>query len=181
MTDTPNKIRLATIWMDGCSGCHMSFLDLDERLLDLASQMDLVYSPLVDHKDFPDEVDVTLVEGSVSSEEDLHKIQHVRAHTKVLVSLGDCAVTGNVPSMRNPIGPAAVIKRAYLESNLLNPMTPDKVIPKLLPVVRPVHAVVKVDLFVPGCPPSADTIFYFVSEVLAGRIPDISEMTRFGK
>ncbi|MEP7287835.1 MAG: NADP oxidoreductase [Chloroflexota bacterium] len=183
MTETiPNtKKRLATIWLDGCSGCHMSFLDLDERLLELTSQMELVYSPLVDRKDFPDHVDVTLVEGSVSSEEDLHKIKLVREHTGLLVSLGDCAVTGNVPSLRNPIGPEAVIQRVYLENNLLNPQVPNQVIPKLLPLVRPVHAVVKVDLYVPGCPPSADVIYYVLSEVLAGRMPDLSGLTRFGK
>jgi NAD-reducing hydrogenase small subunit len=175
------KIKMATIWMDGCSGCHMSFIDLDERLLELTSQMELVYSPLVDRKDFPDMVDVTLVEGSVSSEEDLHKILKVRAHTKLLISLGDCAVTGNVPSMRNPIGVDAVLHRAYEEDNLFNPGIPTQVIPRLLPIVRPVHAVVKVDLYLPGCPPSADTIYYFLSEVLAGRVPDVSKMTRFGK
>lgn len=178
---TPTKKRLATIWLDGCSGCHMSFLDMDERLLDLTSQMDLVYSPLVDRKDFPDQVDVTLVEGSVSSEGDLEKILHVRQHTHLLVSLGDCAVTGNVPAMRNPLGAGPVLHRAYLEDTLLNPVIPDQVVPKLLEVVRPVHAVVKVDLYLPGCPPSADTIFYFLSEVLAGRTPDVSTMTRFGK
>ncbi len=183
MTDTEvtPKVRLATIWLDGCSGCHMSFLDLDERLLDLTSKMDLVYSPLVDRKDFPDQVDVTLVEGSVSSEGDLEKILKVRAHTRLLVSLGDCAVTGNLPSMRNPFGVDAVLQRAYLDPNLFQPVIPDQVVPKLLDVVRPVHAVVKVDLFVPGCPPSADTIYYFLSEVLAGRTPDLSNLTRFGK
>jgi NAD-reducing hydrogenase small subunit len=98
-----SKLRLATVWLDGCSGCHMSFLDLDERLLDLAEQADLVFSPLVDRKDFSAEVDVTLVEGAVSSTEDLEKIKKVRAHTKILVSLGDCAVTANVPAMRNPL------------------------------------------------------------------------------
>src|SRR6476659_11457375 len=100
--------RMATVWLDGCSGCHMSFLDTDERLLELAAAMELVYSPLVDRKDFPEQVDVTLVEGSVSSEEDLYKIQKVRARTAYLISLGDCAVTGNVPSLRNPLGPDAV-------------------------------------------------------------------------
>ena len=87
------KLRLATVWMDGCSGCHMSFLDTDERLLELAEHVDLVYSPLVDQKEFPSDVDVTLVEGAISSVEDLERIEHFRSRTKLLVSLGDCAVT----------------------------------------------------------------------------------------
>lgn len=178
--DTAKK-RLATIWLDGCSGCHMSLIDIDERLLALTSQMELVYSPLVDRKDFPERVDVTLVEGSVSSEEDLHKIKLVRARTNILVSLGDCAVTGNVPSLRNPIGVDRVMQRAYLESNLVHPGVPNQIVPKLLPFVCPVHTVVKVDLYVPGCPPSADTIYYVLSEVLAGRTPDLNKRTRFGK
>jgi NAD-reducing hydrogenase small subunit len=98
------KPTLATVWLDGCSGCHMSLLDMDERLIDVLARADLVYSPLVDLKVFPETVDVTLVEGAVSSEEDLHKIRHVRARTKLLVALGDCAVTSNVPGMRNPFG-----------------------------------------------------------------------------
>ena len=96
-----DKLKLATVWLDGCSGCHMSFLDIDERILDVAALADLVYSPLVDNKVFPEMVDITLIEGAVSSEEDYHKIQHVRQHTRILVSLGDCAVTANVPAMRN--------------------------------------------------------------------------------
>src|SRR5690349_16239689 len=97
-----SKPTLATIWLDGCSGCHMSFLDMDERLLELTDKADLVYSPLVDHKVFPDHVDLCLVEGAVSSEDDLHRILMVRERTTTLVSLGDCAVTANVPGMRNP-------------------------------------------------------------------------------
>jgi NAD-reducing hydrogenase small subunit len=175
-----DKKRLATVWLDGCSGCHMSFLDIDERLLDLAGMVDLVYSPLVDPKAFPDEVDITLVEGAVSSEDDLEKIKKVRAHTKVLVSLGDCAVTANVPSMRNAFGVQAILKRAYLEPGLVNAQIPTIGVPRLLPLVRPVHAVVKVDVYVPGCPPSADAIFFAVSELLAGRQPELGSYTRFG-
>lgn len=176
-----SKKKLATVWLDGCSGCHMSFLDIDERLLDLADQIELVYSPLVDPKEFPPDVDVTLVEGAVSSEEDLHKIRHIRERTKVLISLGDCAVTANVPAMRNPFGAEAILRRAYLERDLLNARTPNLVVPPLLAIVRPVHTVVKVDVFIPGCPPAADTIFYAVSELLAGRTPELGDKTRFGK
>jgi NAD-reducing hydrogenase small subunit len=175
-----SKIRLATVWLDGCSGCHMSFLDVDERLIALAEKVDLVYSPLVDAKVFPEEVDVTLIEGAVSSEEDLHKIKMVRKHTKTLVSLGDCAVTANVPGMRNPFGVKAVYDRAYRENVTLEPGVPNQVVPALLPQSRPVHEVVPVDIFVPGCPPSADTIFYVLTELLEGRTPELSSRTRFG-
>jgi NAD-reducing hydrogenase small subunit len=175
-----SKLRLATVWLDGCSGCHMSFLDMDERLLDLADKVDLVYSPLVDVKIFPEDVDITLVEGAVSSEEDLLKIQTIRARSKTLISLGDCAVTANVPSMRNPFGVKAVCDRAYRENATLDAGIPDQEIPPLLDRVRPVHEVVAVDLFVPGCPPAADVIFYVLTELLEGRTPELSARTRFG-
>lgn len=170
---------LATIWLDGCSGCHMSFLDIDERLLALAEKAALVYSPLVDLKEFPEHVDITLVEGAVSSEGDLEKILHIRQHTGTLISLGDCAVTGNVPSLRNSVGAESVLRRAYLEPDLINPQLPSDGVPGLLPVVRPVHAVVKVDVYIPGCPPSADTIFNALSALLDGETaPELK--TRFG-
>jgi len=174
------KKRLATVWLDGCSGCHMSFLDMDERLIELAGLVDLVYSPLVDIKEYPEDVDIALVEGAVSSEEDFHKIQAIRQNTKMLVSLGDCSVTANVPGMRNPFPVKAIYDRAYTENVTLNPGTPTQVVPALLPYSRPIHEVVKVDVFVPGCPPSADTIHYVVTELLEGRQPELSSKTRFG-
>ncbi len=174
------KIRLATVWLDGCSGCHMSFLDMDERILAVAEKIDLVYSPLVDAKAFPEQVDVTLVEGAVSSEEDLHKIRKVRARTRILVALGDCAVTSNVPSMRNRLPVRSLLDRAYLENASHGQHIPSQAIPPLLPHARPVHEIVTVDVFIPGCPPPADLIFKAVSELLEGRMPDLSNLARFG-
>jgi NAD-reducing hydrogenase small subunit len=175
-----SKPRLATVWLDGCSGCHMSFLDMDERLLEIAERADIVYSPLVDTKEYPADVDVCLVEGAVSSEDDLHKIRLVRERTKTLVSFGDCAVTANVPGMRNPIGVGPLLERAYIENVTLNPRIPLDVVPALLPTARPVHRVVDVDVFLPGCPPSADLIYRALVDLIEGRTPDTTG-ARFGR
>lgn len=172
--------RLASIWLDGCSGCHMSFLDLDERLIDIVGRAELVFGPLVDVKQFPPDVDVTLVEGAVSSEDDLRKILEVRRNTKVLVSLGDCAVTTNVPGMRNPIGSRAILERAYVENATLDPGIPDVDLPALLSEVRPVHEVVAVDVFVPGCPPSADLIYATLDRLLGGGEASVQPPAAFG-
>lgn len=175
-----SKVRLATVWMDGCSGCHMSLLDMDERLLEIVKHVDLVYSPLVDTKIFPENVDVVIIEGAVSSEEDLEKLYKIRHRSKLLVALGDCAVTSNVPGMRNRFTVEEVEHRAYIENAQLNQQIPHEVIPRLLPKSRPVHEFVKVDVFVPGCPPSADTIYFVLSELVAGRLPDLTGKTHFG-
>jgi NAD-reducing hydrogenase small subunit len=175
-----SKPRLATVWLDGCSGCHMSFLDMDEWLLEIGQRADLVYSPLVDRKDYPENVDVCLVEGAVSSEEDLRKIRTIRERTGILVSFGDCAVTSNVPGMRNPIGAAPLLERAYVENATLHPGVPSEVVPRLLERSLPVHQVVDVDVFLPGCPPSADLIYATLIELLEGRAPDAARSARFG-
>jgi len=180
-TSTPAaKVKVATVWLDGCSGCHMSFLDIDERLIELAGRIELVYSPLVDNKVFPEAVDVTIVEGAVSTDEDLAKIRKIRAHTKTLIALGDCAVTSNVPGMRNAIGAEPVLRRAFFENVDLQPQTPARHLPTLLERVRPVHEVVPVDVFVPGCPPPADAIWRVLSDLLDGKTPPVSQLTRFG-
>jgi NAD-reducing hydrogenase small subunit len=175
-----SKPRVATVWLDGCSGCHMSLIDLDERLLDIFERADLVYGPLVDVKEFPEDVDVCLVEGAVSSEEDLHKIRMVRARTKTLVAFGDCAVTSNVPGMRNPIGVKPLMDRAYIENVTLAPQVPTRGIPPLLPTSQPVHKFVDVDVFLPGCPPHADLIYTMLDDLLSGRVPDAAG-ARFGR
>ncbi len=175
-----SKLKLATVWLDGCSGCHMSFLDLDERILELAELVEVVYSPLVDAKEFPDHVDIALVEGAVASVDDEHKIRKIRAHTKTLVAMGDCAITGNVPSMRNPIGPEAILNRAYIENVSAQPQIPCIVVPRLLKIVRPIHEFVTVDIFLPGCPPSADTFYAALTAIVTGEPLDIPALTRFG-
>lgn len=177
-----SKVRFATVWLDGCSGCHMSFLDMDERLIELADKVEVVYSPIMDVKEFPENVDVTLVEGAISCTEDLEKVEKIRQRTKLLISLGDCAVTGNVPSMRNPFTLKSIEARAYQETAdyPAQKQLPREAVPALFKRVRPVHEVVKVDIFLPGCPPPASVIYYALTELLEGRQPDLSR-TRFGK
>ncbi len=175
-----NKTRVATIWLDGCSGCHMSLLDMDERLLDMAARMELVYSPFVDIKEFPQEVDVTLVEGAVSTSEDVEKIYLIRKRTKCLVSLGDCAVTANIPAMRNQFGSEDVLERAYVHNVTHGGQLPGIEIPRLTARSRPVHELVGVDLFLPGCPPPADAIFDLLNGLLGDHPTGPSVTTRFG-
>ena len=175
-----SKLKLATVWLDGCSGCHMSILDMDERLLEIAELADIVYSPIVDTKEFPDYVDIALVEGAVASVDDEKKIKKIRAHSKLLVAMGDCAVAGNVPSMRNPIGPAAILERAYIENASAQQQIPCIVVPMLLTKVRPIHEFVKVDVFLPGCPPSADTFYSALTALVTGASLDVPALTRFG-
>ena len=172
--------RLATVWLGGCSGCHMSFLDLDERLIELARRVKLLASPLTDFKEFV-EADITLVEGAVANEEHLEHIRKVRQRSGILVAFGDCAVTGNVTAMRNFFSVDDVLNRAYRETSTVVVGVPvgNGAVPKLLPRVRPVHEVVKVDYFLPGCPPSADAIHALLAELLEGRAPAARE-PRFG-
>ena len=178
---TTEKTKVATIWLSGCSGCHMSFLDQDELLLDLAKKIQLVYSPIVDVKVFPENVDVTLIEGAVANEEQLSLLKQARARTKILISLGDCAVTGNVTALRNAWRESdkIVLKRAYADLSDLDTEIPTEV-PKLLKKVHPLHEVVKVDYFIPGCPPSADLINYVLTELLAGRTPNMEGRSKYG-
>jgi NAD-reducing hydrogenase small subunit len=161
----------------------MSFLDLDERLLDLAARMTLVFSPFMDVKEFPHDVDVTLVEGAVANHDHLEQIRIVRERTKVLVSFGDCAVNGNVTALRNPLGrAAAVLRRSYIETSTVTPQVPHHppIVPRLLDKVGPLHGWVKVDLHLPGCPPHADLIYETLDALLQGRQPAYPHPLRFG-
>lgn len=175
------KKKVATVWLGGCSGCHMSLLDMDERLLDIAKLADIVKSPIVDAKEFPD-CDIALIEGAVASEEHLEDIKNIRRRAKILVSMGDCAVTGNVTALRNFFPVKGVEKLAYIdEPSNVDGKIPEtgKEVSRLLPRVRPLHEVVKIDFFIPGCPPSADIIFHCLNELLNDRVPVIDK-PKFG-
>jgi NAD-reducing hydrogenase small subunit len=177
------RLRLATVWLGGCSGCHMSFLDLDEWLIELARFADVVYTPLADVKEYPENVAAALVEGAVANEDNFRLIQQVRARTKLLISFGDCAVTGNVTALRNPLGSALpVLQRAYLELADVSPQIPSEpgVVPRLLERVLPLHAVVPVEHYMPGCPPPADRIRVTLEALLSGKPAPEGASARFG-
>jgi NAD-reducing hydrogenase small subunit len=173
------RLKLATVWLGGCSGCHMSLLDMDEWLFELAARVDLVFSPIADVKVFPHAVDITLVEGAVANEDHLQMIRAVRARTSMLISLGDCAVTGNVTALRNPLGGAEIVLQPVYGNVKLDG---DGIVPPLLDQVVPVHAVVHVDLYLPGCPPSAPRIRAVLEQLLKGELNGLAgrDMLKFG-
>ena len=179
------RLRLATVWLGGCAGCHMSFLDLDEFLVDLAARVEVVYSPVADVKVYPGNVDLCLVEGALCNEDHVELARQVRARTRVVVSFGDCAVTANVPAMRNVLGARNaddVLQRAYVEAAATNPVKPalDGILPPLLPRVLPVHELIRVDHTLPGCPPPADRIKALLLHLLDGAPALSGAQLKFG-
>src|SRR5271165_4130523 len=174
------KVKVATVWLDGCSGCHMSLLDMDAAIISLARKIDLVYGPLVDAQEFPEDVDVTLVEGAVSSQDDLNKLQKIRQRTAILISLGDCAVTGNVPGLRNSIPVQKLLQRIYVEGSQEGKVVPTDGVPALLKQARPLREFVKVDVCLPGCPPPAKTIAAVISDLVDGKKREAGLAVKFG-
>jgi NAD-reducing hydrogenase small subunit len=173
-----DRLKLATVWFGGCSGCHMSFLDLDEALIDMAEKVDFVFSPVVDTKEYPKNVDLVLIEGAVCNEEHIEMAHKIRERTNWIVSFGDCAVTGNVTAMRNQLGlgnAENVLQRAYVELADANKQIPQLkgIVPALINRVVPVHEIIYVDYFLPGCPPSAARIKSFITQLLESRAPEL--------
>jgi len=177
-----SKLRLATVWLSGCSGCHMSFLDIDEALLEIADRFELGKSPLTDIKEFPEDgIDVTLIEGAVANEEHLEVARKARKASKIIVALGDCAVTGNIPALRNGIPPKRLIEEIYGPELTTNGLLPSKVVPRLLERVRPLNEVIEVDYFIHGCPPASSVIAKAFTALLDGREPELAgEDLKFG-
>ena len=176
-------IHLATAWLGGCSGCHMSFLDLDERLLDLAASPKLVYSPLSDIKELPNGIDVILVEGAVANIDHLRLALQIREQSEIVISFGDCAVTGNVTSLRNHLEVDDLLGAVYEQKleQVSQDIYAESVLPTLLPKAMPLHQVIAVDLFMPGCPPNPERIWTVLNALLRGEtVIFTEEMRRFG-
>ncbi|MGC9467192.1 MAG: NADP oxidoreductase [Anaerolineae bacterium] len=179
-----DKIKVASQWLESCAGCHMSFLDIDERIVELLKHVELSSTPITDLKHPPEEgVDVGILTGGIGNEDEKHEAMLMRERCKILIALGDCAVTGGICTMRNFFSKEEVLRRGYIETE----STVDGEIPQhedLTPLteqVTGVDDVVDVDIYVPGCPPSADAIWYVLTELLEGRIPKLEgNMLKYG-
>ena len=169
------KLKIATTSLAGCFGCHMSLLDIDERIMDLADIVEFDRSPLTDIKHCGDMVDIGLIEGGVCNSENVHTLREFRKSCKILVSVGACAINGGVPALRNHVLLEECLAEAYLTGpNLDNAQVPsDPELPLLLDKVRPIHELVKVDYFLPGCPPSGDTFWKFLTDLAANKTPTL--------
>jgi len=172
------KPKVASDWLAGCAGCHMSILDIDERIVKIVELVDLRATPITDLKE-PDEegVDVGILEGGINNTFNEEVAKKMRERSKILIALGDCAVFGGVPAMRNFFTLEETLRRAYVETPSTDssgkiPSSPELATPTK---VRALHEVVPVDIFIPGCPPDADIIFYALSELALGRLPKLED------
>ncbi len=171
------KPKVATTSLCGCFGCHMSLLDIDERILKLVELVEFDRSPIDDIKEITGPVDIGLVEGGCCNAENVEVLRKFRAHCKTLVSVGDCAINGGIPALRNGIPLAECYREAFLDGpTVVNPsarIPDDPEIPLLLDRVVPCHEAVKIDHHLPGCPPSADAIWAALVALLEGRAPEL--------
>ena len=165
-----DKVRVATVSLAGCFGCHMSLLDIDERLIELTEQVEFDRTPLTDVKELG-KCDLGIIEGGVANAENVETLREFRRRCRLLVAMGACAITGGIPAMRNQYSLRECLEESYLNGmGLEDAQLPnDPEIPLLLDRVHPVHEVVKIDYFLPGCPPSAEMIWTFLQEILAGK------------
>lgn len=169
------KLKVATTSLAGCFGCHMSFLDIDERLFALLEHIEFDRSPLTDIKTISEDCDIGLIEGGLCNAENVHVLRDFRAHCKILVAIGACAINGGLPAQRNHFSLTEILEEVYHTSlGVVGGKIPnDPELPLPLNQVHPIHEVVKVDYFLPGCPPSGNAIWEFLTDLLAGREPQL--------
>ena len=173
----PRKLKVATVSLAGCFGCHMSFLDIDERLFELIEHIEFDRSPFTDIKEVG-VCDIGLIEGGLCNADNVRVLREFRARCKTLVAVGACAITGGLPAQRNHLDVGVLLTEVYrtrpgLSANSQIPDDPE--LPLLLNQVHPIHEVVHVDYFLPGCPPSADAFWIFLNDLMAGRTPHLGQ------
>jgi NAD-reducing hydrogenase small subunit len=171
------RVKIATGWLDSCGGCHVSLLDMDERLVELLDQIEITSSPITDLKHPPKAgVDIGILTGAVANTHQLEVAREMRARCKTLVTIGHCAVFPGIPAMRNVFSAEEVLRRGYVEteSTVQGEIPASEELARLFGRVKAVHEVVKVDVHLPGCPPSADVIHFVLQELVEGRIPVLS-------
>jgi NAD-reducing hydrogenase small subunit len=178
------KITVATDWLDGCSGCHMSFLDMDEKLVELIKLgVELTATPITDLKEPPEEgVDIGILEGAISTNHHIEVAKKMRERCKILIAIGDCAVFGGIVTMRNYFSVENLLKRGYIETESTVdgkiPTSPE--IGKHIRLAKAVNGIVRVDYYIPGCPPRAEAIYYTLKELVEGRKPVLTgELLRY--
>jgi NAD-reducing hydrogenase small subunit len=169
------KVTVASDWLAGCAGCHMSFLDIDERIVELVQHATLTATPITDLKHPSEEgVTVGILEGAINNSTGEEVAKRMRERSAILIALGDCAVFGGVPTMRNFVGIDEALRRAYIETeSTVGGQIPHHEDIAVMQECRALDQVVPVDIYLPGCPPSADAIYYVLSELVAGRKPEL--------
>ena len=175
MNPPARKLRVATVSLAGCFGCHMSFLDIDERILQLIERVEFDRSPLTDIKTIGP-CDLALVEGGLCNSENVEVLKEFRAHSKVLVSVGACSINGGLPAQRNQLDVGQILADVYRQQTGVSAgsqIPNDPELPLPLNQVHPIHEVVNVDYFLPGCPPTADAFWRFLTDLMDGRTPHL--------
>ena len=180
--DAPaRKLRIATTSLSGCFGCLMSLLDMDERVIELAKVAEFDRTPITDIKNVSGPCDIGIVEGAVCNSENVHVLRELRDNCTILIACGACAINGGLPAQRNHLDAGDILRYVYSDLGGMQSQVPnDPELPLMLDKVRPINEIVRVDYFIPGCPPSGDTIWKYVTDLIAGRMPRLDyELLRY--
>ncbi|MDO6563329.1 NADP oxidoreductase [Amphritea sp. 1_MG-2023] len=179
------KIKVAMIGLCGCWGCTLSLLDMDEALIGLLDKVTILRSSLTDIKRIRQRCAIGFIEGGVANEENIETLKEYREHCDILISVGACAIWGGVPAMRNEVELSSCLEEAYVDSitavaNAIPTIPYHEDIPRITTKVYPCHEVVKMDYFIPGCPPDGGTILKVLDDLVNGREFDLpTTMNRY--